>query len=150
MKAFLCPIPGTRLVWGQWQPSALAGVGSAASPVLLVHHPIPAHFSRCRSPMLPPHCFLTSSFLLQGPAQPHASSSCSIYCPHRALHSATTSFPSPALCSKICLQSFRVCRAKTCPSRPTEAPIMAAMTNHRSASLYPSPGRCCCFYSLKF
>lgn len=111
MKAFLCPCSGHAWSGVSGQPSPLAAEGLQPHLSCSATTPSQLTLAKCRTPMLPSHCFLTSSFLLQGPAQPHASSSCSIYCPHRALHRATTSLPSPALCSKICLQSFRVCSA---------------------------------------
>lgn len=155
MKAFLCSCSGHA--WSGISGAALATRWCRVCSLISPAYPPPLSqltLAKCRTPMLPPHCFLTSSFLLQGPAQPHASSSCSIYCPHRALHSATTSLPhllsALKYVCKVSVCAVHAYSAKTCPSRPTQAPTMAAMTSHLSASLYPSPGRCCCLYGLKF
>lgn len=155
MKAFLCPYSGHSWSGVSGSPQHLLVQGLQPHLSCSVHHPIPAHFSMMQvshaaSPLFP-HVFLP-------PPRP-----CSASCKQLLLHLLSTqsvtqrdNVSSPHLLSalkyvcKVSVCAVHAYRAKTCPSRPTQAPTMAAMTNHRSASLYPSPGGCCCFYSLKF
>lgn len=153
-EGFPLPLLGTRPVpWGQWE--VLAGVGSAASPLLLVHHPYPSSLQQdaglpCCLPIVSSHLPSSSKALLSLMQAARAPST--VHTEHYTARQHLSSHLLSALkyVCKVSVCAVHAHRAKTCPSRPTQAPTMAAMTNHLSASLYPSPGGCCCFYSLEF
>lgn len=152
MKAFLCSCSGHAWSGVSGQPSPLAAEGLQPHLSCSATTPSQLTLAKCRTPMLPSHCFLTSS-----------SSRALLSLTQAALAPPTVHTEryterqhlSPHLLSalkyvcKVSVCAVHAYSAKTCPSRPTQAPTMAAMTNHLSASLFPSPGGCCCLYGLK-
>lgn len=143
IKVLLCPVQDKPGLWDECV--ALTHPGSAASPLLLFHRPYPISLEQDAGLLssLPTASSKALFSFIQAALAPSTAHTKHYTARPNSLHLLLA----PKYVCKDCTCTVYIHIASTCPSGPMHVPTMAPMTNHLSASLHPSPGGCCCFYS---